>query len=53
MTNNQKGAMGFNPSYGYLGSYTPDNLLNGDFDRVRSTFMVDGENLKRGSIFVF
>ena len=47
----QKGSLPFNPSYGYAGSYTPDNLVNGDFDQVRMTVdLEDKQTLKRGSI---
>ena len=50
MTTYQNGAQSFHPSFGKLGEYTPDNLINGDFDRVRSTVPLEGEGLKRGSV---
>ena len=42
-------AIHFNPSYGDAGTYTPDNLINGDFRIVRTSVEVEG-NLKRGSV---
>lgn len=48
---NKKGGYSYYPQYKEVGSHIKDNLINGDFDRVRDTIELEKSgDLERGSI---